>query len=459
MEGEILFRDPLQFELKSEFLPGRSPCVQEFYLFVPAVLQIDDQNYSKEQFYKDQTSLIRHKTPVFSLHEIGLRYDCPLRRISEGMVDLSVLSYELKLFANIARSALRKICLDILESEDKKQIFSYVIECQRIMALYLGVEERSKLDKLDYAGEFFFSSLSFYSTGLLKHVRSNDWGKDLEKALCEFILQVDKEQKIDFTEENDSPENEYILYRKSLLHKFVVGALLLKVQRRSVHDQYHPIFSSLAAGIAMSVYLFFFIWKGQYFLINSQPFIILSILLYIIKDRIKEGIKTLYKRQFLQYFSDFRTFIYDRGGNKALGRMSESFSFLSLKELPPEIMNVRKQHGRGFYDEIKRPERVLYYKRELKLKTEQSLNSLFRFNIHQFLKKAGSPYISFLHLDSDTLKLEEKSLPKVYHLNLVIATKYNQRASKGKIGLPGPDELRKFRIIIDKSGIKRVESL
>lgn len=457
MEGEILFRDPLQFELKSEFLPGKSPCVQEFYLFVPAVLQINEQTYSKKQFYKDQTSLIRYKTPVFSLREVGLRSDCPLRRLEAGTVRQMDVDAELKLFANIVRSALRKACVEIVDGKKEPQIRAYIQESNRIIRLYKRLQKKYSLQP-DYAGEFFFSSLSFYSTGLLKLCREESLSKDLEKALCQIVLELDEEQKNHISEQSDSPENEYILYRKSLLHKFVVDALLLKIQRRSVHDQYWPVFSSLAAGIAMFIYLIFFIWKGQYFVINSHPFIILSVLLYILKDRIKEGIKSLYKRQFLQYFADFRTFIYDRQGNYILGRLSESFSFLSKKELPREVLNVREQHVKSVLDEIKRPERVLYYKRELKLDTDQSLNSLFRFNIHQFLEKAGNPQVSYVNLNPESLELEEKTLPKVYHLNLLLATTYNRKTAKGKIGLPGPDELRKFRIIIDKNGIKRVES-
>ncbi len=73
--GRIQFRDKWQFELKSEFFPFShlkdNIQIQEFYFFIPNSLQINDQTYPKEQFYRDQTNLIRFKTPMFTLKELN----------------------------------------------------------------------------------------------------------------------------------------------------------------------------------------------------------------------------------------------------------------------------------------------------------------------------------------------------------------------------------------------------
>ena len=71
---DIHFRDNLQFELETDFAPVRNVeqniSTQEFYFFIPAALQIDPHTYSKEQFYKDRTNLIRFKTPEFSFYDL-----------------------------------------------------------------------------------------------------------------------------------------------------------------------------------------------------------------------------------------------------------------------------------------------------------------------------------------------------------------------------------------------------
>src|SRR4051812_47465130 len=74
IEGDIRFRDSLQFELKSNFFitPGFNKNVykQEIFLFIPNNLQVKKENYSKKQFYLDQTNLIRYKTPQISLKNL-----------------------------------------------------------------------------------------------------------------------------------------------------------------------------------------------------------------------------------------------------------------------------------------------------------------------------------------------------------------------------------------------------
>src|SRR5262245_28711441 len=72
--GRIQIRDKWQFEFKSELFPFshlRSNIhTQEFYFFIPNSLQINDQTYTKAQFYQDQTNLIRFKTPTFTFEEL-----------------------------------------------------------------------------------------------------------------------------------------------------------------------------------------------------------------------------------------------------------------------------------------------------------------------------------------------------------------------------------------------------
>ena len=91
---DIHFRDNLQFELETDFAPIRTlehnVSVQEFYFFIPQSLQIDAETYSKEQFYKDRTNLIRYKKPEFSFYDLINKNNTqsPLVRI-EAMQDLA----------------------------------------------------------------------------------------------------------------------------------------------------------------------------------------------------------------------------------------------------------------------------------------------------------------------------------------------------------------------------------
>ncbi|MBA2727272.1 MAG: hypothetical protein H0U49_03755, partial [Parachlamydiaceae bacterium] len=118
--GEIHFRDKWQFELKSEFFPlpnrASSEYTQEFYIFIPNSLRINSQTYSKDEFYQAQTSLIRFKTPEISFQDLlkPTNSFSPLIKLQElgvslsTAVDSTAVEGELKLFANIFRSSLRR---------------------------------------------------------------------------------------------------------------------------------------------------------------------------------------------------------------------------------------------------------------------------------------------------------------------------------------------------------------
>src|SRR4051812_45921844 len=72
--GEIHFRDKWQFELKSEFSPivGQklSEFTQEFFIFIPTSLQINEETYSKHDFFRARTNLIRLSSPDFTFEEL-----------------------------------------------------------------------------------------------------------------------------------------------------------------------------------------------------------------------------------------------------------------------------------------------------------------------------------------------------------------------------------------------------
>lgn len=82
-----------------------------------------------------------------------------------------------------------------------------------------------------------------------------------------------------------------------------------------------------------------------------------------------------------------------------------------------------------------------------------ALNLIYRFNIHSFLQKADNPVHEYVKIDPETHEFIRKELPKVYHLNIILKNTYMNEDLKEEI------EFKKFRIILDKNGIKRIEKL
>jgi hypothetical protein len=489
--GEIQFRDRWQFELKSEFFP-RSPTQastygQEFYFFIPNALQINSSTYSKEEFYRDLTHFIRYKTPEFTFKElinpqnehspISRLHDLLAKEESKETVELA--DNEIKLLGNILRSSARDRIAEILAiaPHDEKLNEECLSFCKDLKQTQDAVDELQKKllahftsEKLrttcGYFDEFVSNTFDFYLTGLLDELRKKkrDLSNAADHALCEAIIREKKHREaihhIVLHRHGQRDRRDEILYRSGLLKKFIMDALMLPTTRASIQERYSQVIGSISAGIAMLIYILLFVWQGQWFVINSAPFIIITVLAYILKDRLKEGLKTLSFQRALRWFSDYSTEIRSPDEKKILGKLRESFTFVDESEISEDILNARHREFHTVMEAFKRPEQVIYFKRRITMYAPTSpkprfnaLNILLRFNIQDFLAKASNPYHSYSTLDPETKAILRIRLPKVYHFNIILKNSFVDENNEPIT------ELKKFRLILDKNGIKEIEHL
>lgn len=489
--GEIQFRDRWQFELKSEFYPRSSTHSstynQEFYFFIPNALQINKSTYSKEEFYQDLTHFIRYKTPEFTLEELIDPQNelSPFTRLNlilqkeECRDTIEQAENEIKLIGNIIRSSVRDriayiLSLSPYDDDLNQECLSFCHDIQKtrksIDSLQKQMHAHFTNEKLritcGYFDEFISNTLDYYLTGLLEELRlrKHNLSSESDKALCDTIIREKKHREVIhylvLHQQDSKDRRDEILYRSGLLKKFIMDALMLPSTRASVQERYGNIIASFSAGIAMLLYILLFVWQGQWFIINSAPFVIITVLAYILKDRLKESLKTLSFRRALRWFSDYDTEIRSPDEKKILGSLRESFTFVDESSIPEDIRKTRHHEFHTVLETFKRPEQVIYFKRSITMyakpnKKERfdALNILLRFNIQDFLSKASNPYHVYSTLDPETQSIIRMRLPKVYHLNIILK---NTFANENNEPIT---ELKKFRLIIDKNGIKQIEQL
>lgn len=485
--GGIQFRDKWQFELKSDLLPvaktGESVQSQEFYIFIPNSLQINDQTYTKQQFYIDQTNLIRFKTPHFSMEELMDPDNSisPFIR-SKNMFyfpkteeNYEILQNEVKLTGDIFRSSLRDKLAEFSKRLKHIKTHEAWAAFNEEVSLYLDHLEQFKREfsdlKLDYATvwpEEKVTNLFMYveefinltqSKGLTQFLfllrrNQNEELKNLDERITTFLLH-EKDTTPPSIQDKESRE-EFILYQEGLLNKFVIDPLLLNTSRSAVDQRYKNLITGLPAAIAMLIYMILFTWQWHYFIVNSEPFILLTVIIYVMKDRIKEELRLISYQQAARWFSDYTTEIHSNSID--LGTLRESFTFIQESKVSPKILETRNQEFHGVLKRFKRPEQIIYYKKNVvlteKLQTLETrfygLNLIFRLDIHHFLNKAEDAYQQTLTLDPETKMIRRVQLPRVYHINIIMKT------TLGKNGTP---RISKYRLIVDKSGIKRVLAL
>ncbi|MCB1136628.1 MAG: hypothetical protein KDK78_10195 [Chlamydiia bacterium] len=495
-EGEVVLRDRYQLELKSLYSPlsGKeaNDYSLEFYFFIPTALQINNHSYTRQQFYSDLTSLIRFKTPVFTPREL-INTENPRSPISRirSMLEkrhafTDEIDRELKLLGNILRSTVRNYVRKYIEAlSDKRhphpagelaaEIGSFLLDMKILCAklreffefLTSGSLGEECVKHTRYVDEFFSITVEQYLTTLLSDIRGHPAPEfdDIDHKLRLLISnEIAYRTTQDYTSKlsRDQDRNrEARTYRTGLLSKFVMDVLLLRVDRRELISKAQHIIGSFAAGVAMFFYLLLFAWQGNVFVINSMPFIILTTFIYVLKDRMKDILKSFSAKMATEFYPDFSTSIRTPKGDSQIGSLTESFAFMRESELPDEVRRTRLLGTTREVPEAKRLQNIIYYRRRVKLNTQRlvagkrrfELNDIFRFNISRFLRKASDPIENHLVMDVQTGALMHVGYPKVYHINLILRQQYT-----GRDGLHHVD-LKKIRLVVDKDGILRIERL
>ncbi len=497
LENQIRKHNQQQFELKLCYSPisqsKKNKYRIQLYFFIPDALMINNNTYPKSRFYQNLMSRIRFKTPDISLEKIldSENRDSPLPRIDHllkarlGEIDEKEIVGELKLLGNIIQSQVRnhvRFQIDLLNKEKKfipllsKQGIFYV---ERFFMLTNSLESLEKRlikrkvskktiltyryvdDFISHTGFYYFSGLLYSISGAQK--KGLDSYSRILKKYVDQERSRRKRKKYSFVELKDSDQaKEQYLYRIHILRNFISDALALSTKRKDVKEQYFHVVAILSAALAMFLYLLLFIWQGRNFVVNSIPFILISVLLYVIKDRVKEWIRLFYSKSAFLWFPDYRIKIRSWDEQKKLGKVLESVFFIKEEKLPSDIADLRKK---GFISPIEkqaRPETIMKYEKEVILNTKKlyahgarrhSLNDILRFNPVYFIRRVEDAYKEFYFLNPKTREVEKGLCPRVYHLNLVMKTFFTTKRGKIK------EALVRMRVILDKNGIKRVETL
>ena len=503
-DSKIRLHDRHRFEIKLDMdLPQSSHTVYELesYFFVPRSLNIGPNTYSKEDFYNNNQRYIRFKTPKITLAKLcdpKLRTS-PLNRVKEtlstilsGSNDQALveLAYdEFKLLGCVIRGEIRDhvmIFMTELETyipqpEQGKRLFAveglenFLQDLKylgdEINALKLEVMEPAVPVKLREAFKFFDEYLSLimeeYLTSLLVVLRRNKAAlavfESVEKKLTALVVaQTRYRASMNYPSVlKEGESNEVIIYRRGVLKKFMSSVLYLKPELEE-SQTLTQVFFGLAAGLAMLFAVLATIYAQNRYTMNSVPFVLIIVISYIFKDRIKDWLKLLFSRNLTRWLSDREIKIMDPCNSKKIGLLKEAFTFIPTAAVPPDISRIRKIDNITSIDEDGKPERVFKYKKEIALYPEKILGShdrrkdlkdIMRFNIKDFITQADDSCVEYPFADPATGQIRTSVCSRVYHMNMVI--KYSYADAKGVKMI----HFDRIRIVLNKEGLVRLEEV
>lgn len=502
--------DANQMELKLSYLvePGvkRQRYLVETYMFVPRTLGISGQSYSVQGFFEDLQTFVRLKTPQVALEALakagrGERWFSPVRAeldrlLSGGARATDELVRSLKVLGGIYRSAIRDegrlLSSKFLSLEDDIE-GAMMREQELARALSVWIEHlESALTRLRHAGsrcEHAIVPVAVRETWAAVDEYVSIYAEEIATTLvqaCDERLRAagrGEESPLVAVRERladvaigayryrrsrgypsyaipDAP-NEDLPRRRRILKRVISSVLYLDLRHEEGGALQRDIIAGIAAALAMLFAALVALWAQLEWGPLSTTFVVILVVSYIIKDRIKEWARRSLGRRFSSKLPDFVTEIRKPDSDDVIGQLRESVSVVDPSRIDPEIVELRHADHPSAIASHGRPEVVVRYAKEVVLESDglqkamegvEGLNDIIRFNFAKFRARMDDPVEIYRIVHPTNRSVVEVPCSRVYHVNVVL--KITRGRNKNAMS-----QIVRVRVVLDAEGLKRVESI
>jgi hypothetical protein len=494
-ESAIERHDLYNFEAKINYSSQNTPdkkkssYLLELYFFIPKTLQINKDSYTKDEFFLDLNNRIRFKTPQMALEGIINKENelSPINRILDNLKQIDFgnitkkieirIEREIRLLACIMKVILRDQISYLLQNYHELKnkcnvqevvedylasLKSFQKKVGYLMGKFIKAQIPLKLrESFQFALEYLSIQIEHWITLVLEKI-GDEFNNEVQSKLIKIIESEQKRRK-SLSERSlikKNGANESFSYYKGILKKYTQGVLYLEKRKKNPKSTSTQIFYSIAEAVAMFLSLFLGYVLLENFVEYSLPFILLAVVIYMLKERIKDNAKAISDKAMGLVFPDMRHEIYDEFYEEQIGVSKEKVTFVKWEDTPQEILKIRRASNVSPLEEKGKPEKILFYNQKITLFNKEidrihtrkhNLSNILRFNIRQFLKYMDDPMEYVSYWNDDTRNVKEIGIANVYHLNVVYKLTSFEGTDQEEIIYD------KFRVIMDQKGIKRVE--
>ncbi len=464
IEIQTKIHDKFSIEFKIRF-SGRDEVKMDYFdvnswIFIPNGLYINKNTYSKERFYTDIKSNIRLVTPTFTLRQMVEGENSPITQLKKSLNDSDEYNFQIKLFGSIFKSSIRDESADIVKHKNDDGLLerctNYVADVKHVLQSYRDLaneigQNDEMLTKYAFTDEFMSHQVEIRTMKIIKVIQDLAWMRDAYDSMAK-LLKEETDYKIakgySHVIFGDDVNNRNLVLRHSLLKKYVESALFLRSNTTEDGRAVKQISFSLAAGLAMMISLLvtmpFQKYLGNY---PSLIFIIL-ILIYMVKDRVKDLTRWLFAYQLKDKYYDNKTIISIK--NKKIGAIKEGMDFITDDKIPDEVLKLRGRNILEIDNNLLDEKIVLYRKRveidNKKLKNQYTyafngINDIIRYHINYISKKMDNPETGIDCLD-DQNQVQRVMTERIYVLHFVIQFKWEELV-----------EYKVFHVTVNRNGI------
>lgn len=277
-------------------------------------------------------------------------------------------------------------------------------------------------------------------------------------------------------EEETELEREQRLVRLSQLKKFFQSTTFIDINRqqssKKISESTATIGTAVAAIIAATIEQFArghasadYAWQGL-------SLLSLGVIVYVLRDRMKDWAKKKFHQKALAFLPDFEQKLIAK--NRKIGVVKEWFQLLSSKNVPLDILALRRTASLTEMEK-RLPEDVFHCRKiqevdasripdSSRLSYSRALFESTRVNFYRYLRHMDDAFKEFTDLDPKGRILSSRS-HRVYYFYLCMKTTCGPADTRWfakfrrKLQVPRQTQTLLYRIVVDKNGIVRVESL
>jgi hypothetical protein len=497
LQKRLDIHDRKQFELKLEYQPsGRDPKSKyavEMFMFVPASLNVDADTYPRQDFYADVHNYIRFKTPVMDLHDLLASDASPLiwmERASAAGPALSQaeLVYDAKLLVCAFRGALRRfqqtvdqvseeLCVNSTDSARQASLQAgarqALADAPRVLVRFRALmdrlfeqpelEEKTRAafrlvdEYLSLSVEQFFRKAVADMDALPRAAPYLDLRRDLMAPVIEEEGYRKSNQLRSVL--NPTGENEEYMQRLGFLKKYCMNILFLSARREQRTAGFEEALLAVAAGLAMAFATAVALWAQNRYSQVSLNFFLIIVVGYMMKDRIKEGLRRILTRYAARRLFDRSTTISDPVTRHTIGLCREKVDFDPAASAPEEIRKLRRTDDVATVSQGELSEIVIRYQKQITLNSEMlprlanapsGVTDIVRINVDHLLRDMDDPDQALEYFDLEHLSMGRVRASKAYPIDLAFRFTVDDADQKRTT-------LQMVRLILDRNGIKRME--
>ncbi len=505
LDTKLDVHDQRQFELKLDYQPSGldpdSEYLVEAYFFIPKSLNIDVETWPREQFYADLHNYVRLKTPVLSFEDLLTGQHSPLVQIEDRkMLGLmgpeSELVYDAKMLSCVFRAALRRFtrgvkerCAHMAQGKDEPEAVSPAASDELLRLARRSVDATCKVlqryrsataalcDKYDVSpkartalrlvDEYMSLVTEQYfrravvQMDAMPHTAEYD---ALRKELMDVVISDEAYRKQQHFKSVLSlkGDNEEYLHRLSFLKKFCANILFLKVQRGSPRRKWEEVMFAVAAGGSMAFALGVGLFAQSRYPQASFNFFIIAVLGYMLKDRIKEGLRRLLAMYAGKFLYERNTIILDPVTKDDIGLCREKLDYDGSVKVPEDVATLRSNDDIVSAAQGELGETVIRYRKRITLDSESlprmgggivsGVTDIIRLNVDRLLHDMDDPEYAIEYVDLDDFSIEKVRASKSYRVDLAFRFAVDDGEVRRTV-------LRLVRLILDRNGIKRMVEL